>query len=57
VGGIRTTVHTADEVINVIRGSAGIKTTIAKRLNVARKTVDAYIERDGDVDSDCANCD
>jgi IS30 family transposase len=45
VGGIRTTVHTADEVINAIKGSAGIKTTIAKRLNVARKTVDAYIER------------
>jgi len=45
VGGIRTTVHTADEVISAIRGSAGIKTTIAKRLNVARKTVDAYIDR------------
>jgi len=39
------TAHTVDEVIIAIKGSAGIKTTIAKRLNVARKTVDAYLER------------
>jgi hypothetical protein len=45
VGGIRTTVHNADDVINAIRGSAGIKTTIAKRLNVSRPTVDDYLKR------------
>jgi len=43
VGGIRTTVHTADEVISAIRGSAGIKTTIAKRLNVSPATVSEII--------------
>lgn len=39
------TVHSAGEIITAIRGSAGIKTTIAKRLNVARQTIDSYIER------------
>ena len=45
MGTLRTTVHSAEDVIAAIKGSAGIKTTIAKRLNVARKTVDAYLER------------
>ena len=39
------TVHSAGEIITAIKGSAGIKTTIAKRLNVARQTIDSYIER------------
>lgn len=37
--------HTPAEVIAVIPGSAGIKTTIAKRLGVSRWTVDNYLER------------
>jgi hypothetical protein len=45
VGTPRTTVHSASDIITAIRGSAGIKTTIAKRLNVARQTIDSYIER------------
>lgn len=39
------TIHSAEEVINAIKGSAGIKTTIAKRLNVSRPTIDGYLER------------
>ena len=39
------TAHSASDIITAIRGSAGIKTTIAKRLNVARQTIDSYIER------------
>jgi hypothetical protein len=39
------TAHTPDEVIAVIPGSAGIKTTIAKRLGVSRWTVDNYLRR------------
>jgi hypothetical protein len=45
VAGIRTTLHSADDVIAAIKGSAGIKTTIAKRLNVTRLTIDNYLER------------
>jgi len=45
VGTPRTTVHNVDEVIAAIKGSAGIKTTIAKRLNITRKTVDGYLDR------------
>lgn len=37
--------HSAEDVIAAIKGSAGIKTTIAKRLSVARQTIDTYIER------------
>lgn len=39
------TVHGAEDVINAIKGSAGIKTTIAKRLNVSRPTIDGYLDR------------
>ena len=35
--------HTADAVIAAIRGSAGIKKTIAQRLNIHRHTVDDYL--------------
>ena len=36
--------HNANDVIKAIEGSAGIKTTIAKRLGVHRHTVDRYLE-------------
>lgn len=36
---------TAEEVIEVIPGSAGVKTTIARRLGVSRHTVDSYLDR------------
>ena len=36
---------TVDEVIKAIDGSGGIKTIIARRLGVARSTVDAYLNR------------
>ena len=39
------TVHSAGDIINAIKGSAGIKTTIAKRLGVVRQSIDNYIER------------
>ena len=39
------TIHAAEDVINAIKGSAGIKTTIAKRLNVTRLTIDNYLDR------------
>ena len=39
------TARGAEDVITAIRGSAGIKTTIAKRLNVSRPTVDDYLKR------------
>lgn len=42
---MENTKHSAEDVINAIKGSAGIKTTIAKRLNVTRLTVDNYLER------------
>lgn len=45
MGTPRSTVHNAEDVITAIRGSAGIKTTIAKRLNVSRPTVDDYLKR------------
>ena len=35
----------ASEVIAAIKGTGGIKTTIAKKLGVSRWTVDNYIER------------
>jgi len=39
------TAHSAGDIINAIKGSAGIKTTIAKRLGVVRQSIDNYIER------------
>ncbi len=39
------TAVSADEVIKAIKGSGGVKTTIAKRLNVTRQTVDNYLSR------------
>lgn len=45
MGTSRTTAHSAGEIINAIKGSAGIKTTIAKRLGVVRQSIDNYIER------------
>ena len=39
------TVHSAGDIIAAIKGSAGIKTTIAKRLGVVRQSIDNYIER------------
>ena len=37
--------HTADEVIEAIRGSSGIKATIARRLGVHRNSVVNYLVR------------
>jgi hypothetical protein len=37
--------HTPQDIITAIQGSAGIKSTIAKRLGVNRVTVDAYLKR------------
>ena len=41
----KDTAHTVEEFIAAIKTSAGIKSTIAKRLGVSRPTVDAYLER------------
>lgn len=38
-------IHTAEQVTAAIKGSAGIKATIARRLDVSRWTVDNYLER------------
>jgi hypothetical protein len=38
-------VHTAEQVIAAIKGSAGIKATIARRLDVSRWTIDNYLKR------------
>ena len=40
-----STTVTAEQVITAIKGSGGVKTTIAKRLNVTRQTVDNYLRR------------
>lgn len=37
--------HTAESVIAAIKGTAGVKATIARKLNVSRWTVDNYLER------------
>lgn len=37
--------HSADEVIDAIKGSRGIKATIMRRLGVHRNTVDNYLKR------------
>ncbi|MCB1719062.1 MAG: helix-turn-helix domain-containing protein [Candidatus Competibacteraceae bacterium] len=39
------TAVTAEQVIKAIKSSGGVKTTIAKRLNVTRQTVDNYLRR------------
>jgi len=39
------TSRTADEVLKAIKASGGVKTTIAKRLNVTRQTIDNYLNR------------
>lgn len=39
------TSKTAAEVIKAIKGTAGVKTTIAKKLGVSRQTVDSYLAR------------
>jgi hypothetical protein len=41
----KPTKHTAPDVIAAIQGSAGIKSSIAKRLGVNRLTVDTYLKR------------
>ena len=41
----RKTANTVQQVIHAIKGSAGIKATIAKRLGVSRWTVDNYLDR------------
>jgi transposase len=41
----KSTTHNAEQVIEAIRGTGGIKTTIAKRLKVSRWTVDNYLDR------------
>lgn len=37
--------HSAEDVINAISGSGGVKLMIARRLGVHRHTVDAYLKR------------
>ena len=37
--------HTKEQVLEAIRGSGGIKQTIAESLSVHRHTVDNYLER------------
>ena len=39
------TAVTAEQVIAAMKDSGGVKTTIAKRLNVTRQTIDNYLER------------
>ena len=41
----QTTKHSPQQVIEAISGTGGIKSTIAKRLDVTRWTVDNYLER------------
>lgn len=37
--------YSAEKVIEAIKGTGGVKTKIARKLNVKRDTVSAYIER------------
>jgi predicted transcriptional regulator len=37
--------HTPDQIIQAIKGTGGIKTTVAKRLDVTRQTVDNYLRK------------
>jgi hypothetical protein len=39
------TKHNPDQVIEAIKGTGGIKVTIAKRLDVTRQTVDNYLRK------------
>ena len=39
------TAHSAQDVIKAIQGTAGVKSHIAKKLGVARSTLDSYLER------------
>lgn len=41
----RVSKHTVDQVVEAIRGSRGIKRTVALRLSVHRNTVDVYLRR------------
>lgn len=41
----KATTHNAEQVIQAIKGTGGIKVAIARRLGVSRWTVDNYIER------------
>ena len=41
----KKTLHNAEQVIEAIRGTGGIKATIARRLDVSRWTVDNYLSR------------
>lgn len=41
----KSTTHTAQQVIEAIEGTGGIKSTIARRLGVSRWTVDNYMRR------------
>lgn len=41
----RPTTYNAEQVIQAIKGSGGIKATIARRLEVSRWTVDNYLNR------------
>lgn len=39
------TAVTLEQAIKAVGGSGGVKTTIAKRLNVTRQTIDNYLDR------------
>ena len=41
----KSTTHTPQQVIEAIGGTGGIKSTIARRLDVSRWTVDNYLKR------------
>jgi len=41
----RPSKHTADEVIEAISGTDGIKTKIAEKLKVKRHTIDRYLKK------------
>ncbi len=41
----KSTTHTPQQVIEAIVGTGGIKSTIARRLDVSRWTVDNYLKR------------
>ena len=43
--GKERTVVTAEQAIEALKGSGGVKTTIAKRLGVSRWTIDNYLDR------------
>jgi ActR/RegA family two-component response regulator len=42
IGMVKTEKLTTEKIIKAVRGSAGIKASIARKLNVHRHTLDAY---------------